>query len=223
MLKHPGAGEDAFQYDTLIKGCDPDQARYAFHVFYNGWPEGTFEEGTYWAPPAQWNACPAFSSYKDCRHAEPRHYGCAIISSLNVKKLGDSETGRPASGRFRVQRYLSEAIPWSYAFGFPPGGPNRAEKRWPPGLERGNWVDRVHGTLEVLTRRGGARGAQDASQHLGDVPVERDQRTFELPSYVEAMRRSTPGRFVPPSEDETPVAPRTVIAERKPKRSRKRT
>ncbi|WP_406446839.1 hypothetical protein OHB14_50045 [Streptomyces sp. NBC_01613] len=33
MLKHPGAGEDAFQYDTLIKGCDPDQARYAFMSF----------------------------------------------------------------------------------------------------------------------------------------------------------------------------------------------
>lgn len=30
MLKYCGAGEDAFQYDTLIKGCNPDQNRYAF-------------------------------------------------------------------------------------------------------------------------------------------------------------------------------------------------
>ncbi|MFE9385909.1 hypothetical protein ACFYMO_22230 [Streptomyces sp. NPDC007025] len=52
MLEHPGAGDDAFRYDTLIKGCNPDEARYAFHVFDNGWPEDTFGEGTYWAPPA---------------------------------------------------------------------------------------------------------------------------------------------------------------------------
>ena len=222
MLKHRGAGEDAFQYDTLIKGCNPDQARYAFHVFYNGWPEGTFEEGTYWAPPAQWNAYPGLSSYKDCKHAEPRHYGCAIISTLDVKKLSDSDIAAPAAARFRVQRYLSAAVPWSYAFGFPPWDSRRGEERWHPRLDRGDWVDRVHGTLDVLTRRGGARGARDASGHLGEIPIDRDQRTFELPPYVEAMRRSIPGRFEPASEDEAPAAPQTVIVERKPKRARKR-
>ncbi|MFE1128310.1 hypothetical protein ACFW6R_16780 [Streptomyces albidoflavus] len=217
MLKHRGAGEDAFQYDTLIKGCDPDQARYAFHVFYNGWPEGTFEKGTYWAPPAQWNACPTFSSYRDCKHAEPRHYGCAIISTSDVKKLSDSK----AADRYHVQRYLSEAVPWSYAFGFPPWDQKRGEERWHPKLDRGDWVDRVHGTVDVLARRGGARGARDASGHLGEVPINRDQRTFVLPPYVEAMRRSTPGQYEPRSDAETPAAPQTVIVERKPKRRRR--
>ncbi|KMS74112.1 hypothetical protein ACM01_15990 [Streptomyces viridochromogenes] len=89
-------------------------------------------------------------------------------------------------------------------------------------MDRGDWVDRVHGTLDVLTRRGGARGARDASGHLGEIPIDRDQRTFELPPYVEAMRRSIRGRFEPASEDEAPAAPQTVIVERKPKRARKR-
>ncbi len=222
MLKHPGAGEDAFQYDTLIKGCNPDQARYAFHVFYNGWPEGTFEDGTYWAPPAQWNACPGLGSYKDCKHAEPRHYGCAIIAARDVKELSDRAAAAPAAGRYPVQRYLSEAVPWSYAFGFPPWDRKREPERWHPRLDRGDWVDRVHGTLDVLARGGGARGARDASGHLGEVPINRDQRTSALPPYVEAMRRSSPGHFDPASVDEVPAAPQTVIVERKPKRSRKR-
>lgn len=68
----------------------------------------------------------------------------------------------------------------------------------------------------------GARGARDASGHLGEVPIDRDQRTFVLPPYVEAMRRSTPGQFEPLSDAEVPAAPETVIVERKPKRTRKR-
>ncbi|WP_330280486.1 hypothetical protein OHO83_38215 [Streptomyces sp. NBC_00569] len=133
-----------------------------------------------------------------------------------LKKLSDSE----AAGRYHVQRYLSEAVPWSYAFGFPPWDRKRGEERWHPRLDRGDWVDRVHGTLDVLAR--GARGARDASGHLGEVPIDRDQRTFILPPYVEAMRRSTPGQFEPLSDAEVPAAPQTVIVERKPKRTRKR-
>lgn len=220
MLSHHGAEEGTFQYDTLINGCDPDQARYGFHVFYNGWPEGTFEEGTHWAPPAEWNACPNRKSYKECRHVEPRHYGCAIISAAEVKRLSDGDMGKSVAERFRIQKYLSAAVPWSYALGFPPYTKD-VEERWPRRLDRGDWVDRVHGTLEVLTRRGGVRGARDASLHLGEIPIEREQRTFELPTYVEVMRSRTPGLFVPASEDEVPAAPQTVIVEQK--RPRKRT
>ncbi|MQS05678.1 DUF6615 family protein [Streptomyces alkaliphilus] len=218
MLGHPGGEEDSFQYDTLINGCNPDQARYAFHVFYNGWPEGTFAPGTRWAVPAEWNACPAMRGYDECKHAEVRHYGCAIISSHDVKALSDNDS------KYSVVKYLSNAVPWSYAFGFPPIDFSdwHREERWHPQLDRGDWVDRIHGTLEVVARRGGVRGARDASGHLGEVPINRNQRTFELPTYVQAMRRTTSGLFEPASEDEVPAAPQTVIVERKPKRARKK-
>ncbi|MFH9735529.1 DUF6615 family protein [Streptomyces sp. NPDC017260] len=217
QLRHGGDAGDRFQYDTLIRGCDPAQGRYPFHVFYNGWPKGQFHPGTHWAVPAYWNACPNMLGHDECGHAEPRHYGCAIASSHYVKQLCESK-GR---SKYSVVDHLSQAVPWSYAFGFPPFNPNR-EERWDPRIDRGDWLDRVHGTLEVLSERGGASGARDASGHLHHVPIDRNRRTFDLPRYVHSMRRTAPGFFHPGTEGEVPAAPRTVIVERQVKPSRTR-
>nr|WTB12090.1 hypothetical protein OG546_49905 [Streptomyces antimycoticus] len=218
QLGHGGAAGDRFQYDTLIRGCDPDQGRYPFHVFYNGWPEGTFCPGTYWAVPAFWNACPNMADYDKCGHVEPRHYGCAIASSRDVKRLCDVE----GHSRYSIVAHLSKALPWSYAFGFPPPNRNR-EQRWDPRIEHGSWLDRIHATLQVLDGSG-ASGTRDAAGHLPNVPIDPNRRTFDLPDYVQSMRRATPGVFEPGTEEEVPAAPRTVIVERrvKPNRVRRR-
>ncbi|WP_225796374.1 DUF6615 family protein [Streptomyces aculeolatus] len=215
QLRHGGADGDSFQYDTLIRGCDADKGYYPFHVFYNGWPKGYFHPGTHWAVPAQWNACPNMRSYVECGHAEPRHYGCAIASSHDVKHLCDAQD----PSRYSIVNLLSRAVPWSYAFGFPPPKMNQ-EHRWDSRIDRGNWLDRIHGTLVVLSERGGASGARDAAGHLHQIPLDRGKRTFDLPTYVQSMRRTAPGFFEPSTEGEVPAAQHTVIVERPPKRKR---
>ncbi|MFI5528177.1 DUF6615 family protein [Kitasatospora sp. NPDC051853] len=215
QLRHGDAGNR--QYDKLIRGCDPAEGRFPFHVFYNGWPEGTFHEGTHWAVPAHWNACPNRKEYDECGHVEPRHYGCAIAPSGEVKQISDAG-GR---SRYSIVEHLSKAVPWSYAFGFPQGKPG-SEERWQAGIERrppgGTWLDRIHGTLVVLTERGGASVARDITGHLKEIPgADRSTRIFDLPDYVRTMRGTVPGLFEPEAEEEVPAAPRTVILERKGK------
>jgi len=214
QLRHapPGqhGGAAARQYDTLVRGCDPGLGYYPFHVFYNGWPEGTFHRGTHWAVPAQWNACPNFASVFECGHATPRHYGCAIAPTRYVKQLCDSDE----RGKYSIVKQLELAVPWSYAFGFP-AQRHGSERRWDPRIERGNWLDRIHASLQLLDTIGASQ-TRDAAQHLHEVGIDRAARTFSLPIYVERMRASAPGQFVPRGDDEQelPAAPRTVIVER---------
>ncbi len=127
-LAHAG-GEDKFQYDVLIDGCDPFKSEFPLHVFYNGWPKNEFLPGSYWADPAIWSACPNFVPPERCHHAEPRDYGCAIVSSLAVKATHESQT--PANGALnrRVTAHLSNALPWSYLWGVPNPRPSAARPR----------------------------------------------------------------------------------------------
>jgi len=51
-LAYPGDADEEYQYDTLIRSCNPRRGEHPLHVFYNGWAKGKFHRNTYWATPA---------------------------------------------------------------------------------------------------------------------------------------------------------------------------
>lgn len=172
-LGHAGRGDSDFQYDTLIESCDEKSGEYPMHVFFNGWHQGRFKQGTYWAWPAAWRACPNGRGPDDCSHASPQHYGCAIASSHAVKRAHE---GGKRNTRM-VTKHLSNALPWSYLLGYPAAAePTSAE-----------WLDHVQATIEALDSR---RAPDETSRRLKieEVAVDRSKRRERLPYYVDLVR-----------------------------------
>jgi hypothetical protein len=182
-LTKGGRAPARFQYDTLIGCCDPERGVYPLHVFYNGWSRGALgSAGAYWPTGANWRACPQGFGPRTCRHARPRHYGCAVASSLAVKVVHDA----PSSGTGRAVRdHLSNSLPWSYLLGYPPPGRPWVSKAWGGGdVER--WMGRVHATVDLLSRPDPPGREQWVD--LDPSAVDPGSRIAELPHHVEAVR-----------------------------------
>lgn len=209
-LTHPGHGEDSYQYDTLIAGCT--RREIPLHVFYNGWDAETFATGSRWPDTSVWRACPRRYPPDHCSHAEPRDYGCAIVSSYAVKQVHED---RLRGTNRRIQDHLSNALPWSYLLGYPrrarvqlATAPAHTTTPSSRAVALDAWMDRVQATLQVLAQ---PALLPEPWAHLGDVMLDLGARRERLPDYAEAVRRGealdTPGL----TGEYLPAAPLTLV------------
>lgn len=205
-LKHPGGKSHVFQYDALIAGCDPFQSEFPLHVFYNGWPAGTFRAGTRWAHPGIFRACPTGRGADECAHAMVEEYGCALASSIHVKATHE----RGARRNRRVAVHISNALPWSYLW--------HRTGMADPWAEPGAKVkagDALFGVEEALGRLFAIHGddaTEDEVRFATSLePDSRRKRQERLPAYAELVRRGSGDQVSP--NDVVARAPFTIVAD----------
>jgi hypothetical protein len=198
-LAHP-AGDDRFQYDVLIDGCNPLMSEFPLHVLYNGWPHGEFSSGTYWANPATWLACPGHAGADRCVHAKPRDYGCAIVSSLAIKATHEAQTSAKRALNRRVTAHLSNALPWSYLWGIPATRSASAATSLPSSGRPSNWQGPLIDALRIIYTHSRLQGSAQRSESVLDpteaelgilTALEPDSNRRlkpQLPIYAQAVR-----------------------------------
>lgn len=208
-LAHPGAA-NTFQYDVLIAGCNPLLSEFPLHVFYNGWSEGTFAPGTYWAEPASWLACPGGRRADKCVHAIPRHYGCAVASSIKVKRAHE----RGARLDRRITTHLANALPWSYLWGlYKPLAITGASHEVRPLSPGKGWLQRLEQTLrQLFTISSDDEPSEDEIAFSSALRPDSHRRLHErLPYHAELVRSGPRGQL--PVQDAAAPAPYIIVTD----------